>query len=369
MLLVNRPLLPAAERLLPYHKHIDSARFYSNYGPLNDLLQQRLATHFGRRGDQLALANSGTSALYALLLAAAGPARAEKPVCVCPAFTFAATAAAAELCGYTPFLADIDAETWALDHERVMALGDLERVGAVITVAPFGRPPLFEAWQDFTRTTGIPLIIDAAASFDVLGEAAADHGDLPIAVSLHATKTFSTAEGGLMFCDDPAVVKRAVAALNFGFNDAREALGPGLNGKLSEYHCALGLAELDGWPDKRLGFLQVAGYYEASAEIAGLSDRIYVGREHANPYALFRAQSEDQAQEIVAALRRERIESRLWWGRGLHHQQHFRDCTAEPLPVTDDLAPRLLGLPFAVDLAPEDVERVIRTIDRVVQCK
>ena len=40
---VLRPLLPRAERLLPYLRRIDETRIYSNHGPLSGELERRLA--------------------------------------------------------------------------------------------------------------------------------------------------------------------------------------------------------------------------------------------------------------------------------------------------------------------------------------
>jgi hypothetical protein len=44
---VTRPKLPSAERLAPYRRRIDEARFYSNFGPLVQRLEDRLAHRFG----------------------------------------------------------------------------------------------------------------------------------------------------------------------------------------------------------------------------------------------------------------------------------------------------------------------------------
>jgi hypothetical protein len=46
----------------------------------------------------------------------------------------------------------------------------------------------------------------------------------------------------------------ASAAANFGFHSVRDCRAPNTNGKRSEVHAALGLAELDGWEGKRDGF-------------------------------------------------------------------------------------------------------------------
>jgi dTDP-4-amino-4,6-dideoxygalactose transaminase len=205
-------------------------------------------------------------------------------------------------------------------------------------------------------------VVDAAASFDTIDAGAICAGALPVAVSLHATKTFSTAKGGLILGGDGDFVQRAIRALNFGFYHSRSSTGPSINGKLSEYHAAIGLAELDGWREKRNGFRASARHYAAAAAAHGLESRFVADVEKANPYALFLAEDRTQAAAIIEALRRERVETRFWYDHGLHRQPAFADCAAERLAATDDIAPRLIGLPFAVDLLPDVINHIMATI-------
>ena len=362
MLPVIRPLLPSCKSMEPYLREIDAAQFYSNYGPLHQRLEIRLAEHFGVPADCLALASSGTVGLIAVILAVAGRAKPDRPLMVCPAYTFAASAAAAEFCGYTPFFADIDPATWALDPVRLESLPQLAGAGAVMAVAPYGRAVDVSAWQEFSARTGLPVVVDAAACFDTIDARALARGGVPAVVSLHATKAFSTAEGGLILGGDASLVERAVRALNFGFAQARLSLGPGLNGKLSEYHAAVGLAELDGWNEKRDGFRAAARTYAEAAARHGLRDRIFVNMDRAVPYVLYLAASPDDAGSVMSALERRGVASRLWYGPGMHRHPYFRDRPAERLPVTDDLAPRLIGLPFAPDIPAAEIERVLLVI-------
>jgi dTDP-4-amino-4,6-dideoxygalactose transaminase len=160
---VNRPLLPSYDRLAPYLREIDANRYYSNYGPLHSQLRARLAAHFGAGPDQLALANSGTSALIGLILAMVGRATAARPYCLMPSYTFVATAVAAESCGYQPHFMDVVTSTWALDPLVVEKSSMLPMAGLVVAVCPYGRMVDIEAWQGFAGRTGVPVIIDAAA--------------------------------------------------------------------------------------------------------------------------------------------------------------------------------------------------------------
>lgn len=359
---INRPLLPPLEHIAPYIAEVDAARFYTNFGAMHERLRHGLAAHLGLDEAQAGLANSATSGLIGALLAVAGRARADRPLCICPSYTFVATGLAAQACGYTPFLADIDPATWGLDPGRLMALPAMEKAGAVMVVAPYGRDLDLHAWQDFADRTGCPVIVDAAASFDTLDAAALRATRVPVIVSLHATKTLSAAEGGLVLCGDAEIVRRTVAALNFGFETERTSVMAAINGKLSEYHALIGLADLDGWPAKRAGFIRAARLYAAAAEAAGLGARFIVDSARATPYAHFLAADGAEADRVLRMLAAAGIESRRWYERGLHPQPTFADCPREALPVTEDLAARLVGLPFAMDLEPGDVQRVVAAV-------
>src|SRR5262249_20683819 len=137
---VLRPGLPSAERLLPYLRRIDLARIYSNHGPLNSELELRLAGMLQLPAGGLVCASSGTTAVTGGILATAGRATPQRPLALLPAFTFVATAAAVEQCGYLAYLADVDAETWMIDPQPLAHHPHLDRIGLVVPVAPFGRP-------------------------------------------------------------------------------------------------------------------------------------------------------------------------------------------------------------------------------------
>ena len=270
-----RPRLPSAEQLLPYLRRIDATRVYTSWGPLALELEERLCRRFSLPPGGVVSAGSGTSALTAAILTAAGRATAERRLAIVPAFTFVATAAAAEACGYTLRIVDVDPATWQLDPERVAALSDLDEAGVVIPVAPFGRPVPQTAWLEFRERTGIPVVIDGAATFEAAASRARSIlGELPVAMSFHATKAFATGEGGCVASTETGVVEQIGQALNFGFSGSRDSATPSLNGKLSEYHAAVGLAELEGWNAKRAQHEGVVALYVEAFASVGIFDRL-----------------------------------------------------------------------------------------------
>jgi dTDP-4-amino-4,6-dideoxygalactose transaminase len=356
---VMRPLLPDAARLAPYLARIDEARIYSNYGPLALEFERRIAALFGEPRPVVNSAASGTAALVGAILAAAGRAKARRPLALLPAYTFIATAAAVELCGYEPWLADVDGETWSLDAAALLEHPQLERVGVVVPVAPYGRPLPQAPWREFRARTGIPVVIDGAAGIDLM---AADPqrfvGDIPVCLSFHATKSLACAEGGAVISTDRELAARVEGALNFGFGERRNSVSASLNGKLSEYHAAVGLAELDGWAEKLSRFRRVADAYRAWAAGEGLGGRLFATPDVSAVYALFRARDGEEAQRVGEALERAGIDWRLWYSGGLHANDYLKSCARDALPTTDALAPALLGLPMAIDLTEADVRRI-----------
>ena len=337
-----RPLLPTAERIEPYLRRIDASRIYTNHGPLVCELECRLAEHFALPPGSVASASSGTAALMGAIIAAAGRATPERPLALMPACTFVATAVAAEQCGYRPYLADIDAETWMLDANRLTDHPALAKVGVVIPVAPFGRPVPQLPWQQFHDRTGIPVVIDGAASFGA-GRGAPEQifGAVPVVLSLHATKGFGTGEGGAVVWNDPDHIEQVTRALNFGFFGTRDLRSASTNGKMSEYVAAVGHASLDGWTNTRQAFLCVATRYRRAANQAGISDRLFAPPDIGMTYVIFACLSSAEAARVQDALRRDNIHWRLWYSDGLQTQSYFANLPGDRLRTTEQLMPRL----------------------------
>ena len=109
-----------------------------------------------------------------------------------------------------------------------------------------------------------------------------------------------------------------------------------------------------------LTFGEFAEAYQQSAAASGL--RIHVAPEVSSCYALFCADSEEQARSARVSLLHQRIDCRLWYGRGLHREPYFKRVERDSLPTVEALAPRLIGLPVAPDLPESTIERVVTTL-------
>lgn len=355
---VLRPRLPTADRILAYMQRIDSARIYTNRGPLVQELEGRLESHLGLPVGGIATASSGTSGIVGAILASAGRATAERPYALMPSYTFVATAVAAEQCGYRPYILDVDPQTWMLAPERLAGHEVLARAGVVLPVSAYGRPVPLPPWQAFQDATGVPVVVDGAASFDrIIGAPEGFIGTIPVAFSLHATKAFGVGEGGAVASHDVGLILRTVQALNFGFHGARDCRIPSINGKLSEYHAAVGLAEDDGWPAKSRDLQRVVDSYRRL-----LGDRFHGAPDIGLSYGLLLCRTVAEVTSVLKSFETAEIGSRHWYGEGLHRQTLYTGAARDTLAVTDDLAPRLIGLPMAPDLAEADIARVAAAV-------
>ncbi len=363
---VCRPLLPNAAEIAPYLQQSDAARHYTNRGPMVRLLEQRLAARLGLPPHAVRTASNGTSAIEIAILAAAGPASSAKPYALIPSHTFAASALAAERCGYTAVFCDVDAETWAMDLDLASRHPLAEKIGLILPVAPYGRKPEIRQAEALFAKTGIPVVFDAAACFEkLLDDPALVSATVPMTISFHATKTFSTGEGGAVFWNNGPGQDAVVQAANFGFNFSRKSETAGTNAKMSELHAAVGLAMLDTFDTRRTDYAKTVALWERVS--SPLPGAMYLPPDMASVYITWKAPSAQVMDRAIAALSAANIDSRRWYEDGLHLQPHFRrfsgpDVQTQPMPVTEDLGNRLLGLPMAHDLPQGDMERVVSVL-------
>ena len=99
---MTKPLLPTADKLLPYLSRIDESRWYTNFGELNAEYQSRLGELFGA---SCITGSSATSLITATLMALGLP---KGSLVAMPSYTFPATAAAVVSAGLVPYFMDVD---------------------------------------------------------------------------------------------------------------------------------------------------------------------------------------------------------------------------------------------------------------------
>jgi dTDP-4-amino-4,6-dideoxygalactose transaminase len=366
--------LPALDKLAPYLERVDRNGWYSNFGPLVQELELRLAVSFrtrGRNGAHAITVGNGTAGIELALRALKLPAGT--PVLI-PALTFVATATAVLSAGLTPIVCDVDARSWLLTPD--LASRALERVPvrAVVPEATFGCPQDTDGRSRYHDRTGLPVIIDAAAGFGNQ----LDCGPTCSVYSLHATKPLAAGEGGFVVTRDPKFASDVRQLSNFGINLAEENSAPvgavtmvGTNAKMSEYHAAVGLASLDAWSDNsaRRRALYRA-YTDSIRAIPGLATTWQEAPVNCvRSVCCLLLESGRDRNRAEAILADAGVATRRWYLPLIDRHPAMSEIAHDPTPVADDIAERLLGIPFHLKLDDQAKAIVISALTAAAQRK
>lgn len=324
-------------------RKVAQSGIYSNFGPQVRELEQRFAALFRVPSSQVITAANAT-------LAITGAMSISKALSwKIPAWTFAATAHAASSSGLSFRFVDVSPETWMIDTS---AAGPADE--GTVLVVPFGVPLAEASWGDDAE-----VVVDAAASF---GSMVHQFPHLPrhtsLVFSLHATKVLGVGEGAVIVFGDPDRAKAFRSWSNFGFAGSRDSLSAGTNAKMSEYVAALLHTELDQWPQALSEWKEARNLVDAASERIGVRLQPH-SRGVISPYWIAVLDDSEHLRAVKNALTDAGIQTRQWWGPGLHRMPAFAGVPSTDLRHTENLAPRYLGLPFFRNLTAPDVSSIV----------
>ncbi len=236
---VTEPFLPPFEEYVEYLKGIWDRNWLTNQGPLTKELEQKLQDYHKLEMPVHLVANGSLGLQIAL------KALGVKGEVITTPFSYVATTACPLWEGCTVKFADIEPHTLTIDPKAVEA-AITSKTEAILATHVFGNPCDCEALEVIAKKNGLALIFDAAHAFGVTykGKSVLEYGDASM-VSLHATKLFHAVEGGFIVAKDPAVSEKMEWMRRFGHKGAVEFHGVGTNAKLSEFHAAMGLCNLN----------------------------------------------------------------------------------------------------------------------------
>jgi UDP-2-acetamido-2-deoxy-ribo-hexuluronate aminotransferase len=313
--------------------------------------------------------SSGTDALMIALMAEnIGPGDAV----FLPAFTYTATAEVPLVLGATPVFVDVDPRTFQIDPthlahriEQTRAAGTL-KPRAIIGVDLFGQPADWPALTDIARANDLFLLDDLAQSFG-----ASQHGRMigsqadATATSFFPSKPLGAyGDGGALFTESEERAELYRSLRTHGEGKTRyEVLRTGMNGRLDSMQAAVLLSKLTVFPDELQARERIAKTYDQRLGNAVITPRRVPGSTSA--WAIYAILLPDEAarDRTQAALKADGVPTAIYYPRPLHRQPAYaahHDGAA--LPVSEDLATRILALPIHPDLTDQDVERICEAV-------
>jgi dTDP-4-amino-4,6-dideoxygalactose transaminase len=362
-ILVTKPALPPLDEFTPYLEQIWNNCWLTNNGPMHQELESELARYLGV--NYLSLFSNGTLALISAL-----QALGIKGEVITTPYSFVATTHSLWWNGIKPVFVDIEPDTFNLDPSKIEAAITPETT-AIMPVHVYGNPCDTEEISRIAKKHGLKVIYDAAHAFGVrrFDKSILAEGDLSI-LSFHATKVYSTIEGGAIICHDAAMKHHIDNLKNFGFRGELVVEEPGINAKLNEVQAAYGLLSLkyvDGYIEKRRS---VANFYRDSLlAIPGLTFLSDLpGVRHAYSYFPILIDEKDfgmSRDALYDLLKSKSIFCRRYFYPLITHFETYRNLpSANPdnLPVATAVADKVLCLPIYPDLSVDDLEKVVQSI-------
>ncbi len=359
------PELPDSSDWLPYLRPAIEQNWYTNYGPVNTRFEARLEQLYAASDEAVVSATNATAALSACLIAEAISGQV-----ICPAFTFQATAAAILGANCSPFIVDVDPVTGVVAPEMLEAAFKKSNARAAIVLAPYGITTDFHEHEKICSELGKLLIIDNAAGLGVTRAGKSFNGEGGVVrevYSLHATKPFGIGEGAAIFAPTSKAASLR-AAMNFGIqtHTGSGALCPpywGINGKMSEFHAAIGLAVADRMADRVVARQEMALRWIENLQDSPVT--IFHTAVENTPWQVFPIilPSEGHVLKCVEAANNRGIELRRYYAPSLGACRGMPSLGA--CPNAQRLAERVLVLPIR-SYMPKDAQMAL--ISEIKKC-
>lgn len=358
---VTSPLLPPLEDFIPYLQKIWDSKWITNNGAMHKELERQLAEYLGV--EYISLFANGTLALITALQTL----NIMGEVITTP-YSFVATTHSIFWNKCTPVFVDVEPDYFNIDPAKIEA-AITEKTTAIMPVHVYGNPCDVETIQQIAEKHHLKVIYDAAHAFGVKkdGVSILNYGDLSV-LSFHATKIFSTIEGGAVICHSQEMKHHIDNLKNFGFRGETVVEEPGINAKMNEVQAAYGLLSLK-YIDEAIAKRKqiVEKYREELKNISGISflpEQIGVEYNYAYfPIFVDEAEYGMSRDALYEKLRANNIYGRRYFYPLISTFEPYKELpSSQNLPIAQKAAEQVICLPLYADLESYDLERIITII-------
>ena len=339
---------------------------YSNAGPCNNLLEERLAEFHGSN-----FCITFASGFWALVASIKYYALPRKTVALVPSFTYRRMADAVSWAGLKPKFCDVCNTNLGINAEIIAKEVD-DDTAVIIAPHPVIRCLDVAGISVAGEDVEIPVVFDAVESVmdTVKGQKIGSFDNVEV-FSLHASKMLNGAEGGYITtnCHEAARHFKLIRAFGLEGED-RIALAEGYNAKLNEMHAALALANLDNISEFHDHNQQnYEAYKQKLLGNPNLELHQYV--DHENPgYKNILIKvigdnsgiSRDLLEKILNA---ENILARAYYSPPLHKREMEYEFQLGHLSVTEVVADQFLLLPSGYQCSVSAVEKICKLLDEI----
>ncbi len=353
---VTKSFMPPISEYNKYVADIFERGILTNQGPNVQELQNKLSTFLGVQNFHYV--SNGTVALQ-LALSALDINDGE---IITTPFSYVATTSSILWQRCRPVFVDIEPNNFTIDANKIESVITAQ-TRAIMAVHVFGYACDVDKIQKIADKHGLKVIYDGAHAFGTRykGKSLLSYGDISTC-SFHATKLFHTIEGGACIIRDKAVSYKLELQKRFGHNgDEHYMLG--INAKQSEFHAAMGLANLPYITDIISDRRRVSDLYDKLLTGVVGRPKVQAGLEYNYAYYPVLFKNENELKNVFAALNAQDIFPRRYFYPSLNKLPYVNG--AAPCPVSEDISLRIACLPLYVGLSDNIIQTICNTIKQV----
>ena len=297
--------------------------------------------------------SSGTDAL---LLALHGLELQPGQGVIVPSFTFAASAEVMPTMGAIPIFAEVEADSFNLDPnklEAALAAGQAANINVVgiIGVGLFGQPANYDAIRTFASNHGLWLIDDAAQSFGAKwqGRPVGQLADVTCTSFFPAKPLGAYGDGGAVFTDDEEIADTIRSCRIHGMGKNKyESIRIGMTGRLDSMQAVVLDAKLDIFQEELVLRHAVADRYQKLFGDIVDVPRLAVGATSSWAQYCIKLPKTSNRDHVIKHLSACGVPTAIYYPIPMHQQPPYREFpqSQSGLGVTLDLCRRVLALPM-----------------------
>jgi dTDP-4-amino-4,6-dideoxygalactose transaminase len=351
---VTKPSLASLEEYTSLLEGVWNRGILTHNGPLVQDLEKQLENKLNV--ENFVAVNNGTIAIQMAI-----KALGLQGEIIIPAFTWIATVSAVKWEHCTPVFCDVHSNTLNIDASKIEKLITPKTV-AIMPVHVFGNPCDVEEIEKIAKNNNLKVIYDAAHAIgsNYKGKSLLSFGDIS-ATSLHATKLLNTGEGGGCITKSKELREKLERIRFFGHDENKDIVEDGFNGKMTEIHAALGLANLKYYEKVLEDRKEKYTYYKQYLSKANKLKFQHIARGECN-YSYFPVifESEKKLLEVEASLNHHNIYPRRYFYPSVN--TFVKVVSYQPCPISEDISLRILCLPLYLDLTLDEIKKICNLI-------
>jgi dTDP-4-amino-4,6-dideoxygalactose transaminase len=366
---IVKPFLPSLEEVADSFSGCLSSGLVTNNSPYVRQFEDSFQEYFQTKLKPTVYCN-GEMGLYHLIqawkLKMGVPAHESFEVLV-PSFTFSGTINAIVQNNLKPVFCDVD-ESLVLDIKKLKV--DSSVVKMVIAVGAYGNLPDLELLAELAATNNLVVILDNAPAFGskFKGKYPNAYGFSEM-ISLHATKIFTSMEGGLNIVNDETIQDYLVRLRDYGqFEKVRGDIDiPGLNSKMQEMSAIIGLKNLekvDHILSNRFANIEKYKAFFAPLEDQGHLKTMSVSKETVCTYLYFPIILNEEATAFVNYMSENDIAVRRYYTAN-HQLTYYKDkYRRQELSFTNAIKDNIVSLPLHTIMTEAELDYLFQTITK-----